>query len=1453
MSRMVNRKNVNAIVRSAAVAATLLAGHSASAQITTWTGASPGSWSVAGNWNNGLPSGGGFTALVDAGNAATRVVTVDGNFTVGTLGITAGDQVQIGNNLTLNVNALLNNAGTLSINAAANASSLSTGGGSLLINGGGTIVLGGANAIIGNNGTLTNANNTIVGQGAIAGNGMFFINQGTVNANVNGGNIYIDPVAAGMTNSGTLTSSNGGTLRFNGFAGGGMTNTGTISAQNGSVTQFENSFGVSGGTFTSSGTGTVRTANGNTVNYSSINNLGNWTLGSASTSNYSGDLFNSGSINMAADGGNVTFNFNSGTTNLTGGGTINMSATGGGGVARIGDGGGRLVNVNNTIRGTGHLGSNNQRFSNNVGGLVNADLTGQVIFVDPVAEPDAFVNAGNMRATNGGLLQFTGQFGGGVTNTGTISASGANSEVQLFNSIGITGGTFTTSAGGIIRSAPGNTVNVSSITNAGNWTLDNNSTNNYSGDLLNSGSINFTAASGDVTMNFNSGTTNLTGNGTINMGSTGGGEANIGNGSGRLVNVNNFIRGSGRLGNNNQRFTNGAAGVVQADVTGVRLFVDPVAEADAFVNNGIMRATNGGLLQYSGVFGGGVTNNGTISASGAGSEVQFFNGIGILGGTYTTSTGGVIRVPDGQVATLQNAFSNANVVVGANSTLNLNPGTFNNSGSINLNVGTNTGNALNAVGGATMTLSGGGVVSLTRGTSGGASSIGGSGTLVTNNTIRGAGNIGNNAVSILNNGTISADVSGQAIFVDPVSAGGTLEFTNAGTMQATGGGILQFSGQFSGGVNNTSGRIIAQNGSTVQLFGNIGITGGTFNSAGTGAIEVPVSSTGFIANNANLGLFNVQNNATLNGAGTLLNNGTISVNAGTNGSAFNCNSGTLVITGTGQIILTTSGAGVANLGISGNAMDIGPSITVRGQGNIAGNNGAFTNRGTINADVNGRAIFVDPVAVANGFVNNNLMTATNGGFLQFQGQFGGGVTNNGTISAQNGSTVQLLGGAGISGGTFTTTGTGGVEVAAGNTGFIANNVNTGAINVQNNATMNGAGTLINNGSINVNPVAGNAFLQSNSGTWVITGTGTINLNAGTNGVAHLGVNGNGIDIGAGQVVRGRGNIAGNNGAIINRGLIVATGGGEIFVDPVAAADGFRNLNTIRIETGSQMRFNGQFGGGVNNAGAHIDVDPGATLRTEGGHGLSGGTITLDGTFNADSSSNTDIVNFRGNGTLNIANSARVGLQSGAGSVGTSRVTSLNITASGRLDLNDQDMAIDYTGASPTASLRPLIQAAYAGGAWNGNTTMITSTAANIAAAGADKTGIGYAEATEILGASPTSFNGVAVDATSTLLRYTLAGDSNLDFTVNITDFARLAANFNTPSLWYNGDFNYDGTTNITDFALLAANFNKTLAADLPGGLPRGSAVPEPAALSVLLGLAGLLNRTAWRRNQQLKD
>lgn len=170
--------------------------------------------------------------------------------------------------------------------------------------------------------------------------------------------------------------------------------------------------------------------------------------------------------------------------------------------------------------------------------------------------------------------------------------------------------------------------------------------------------------------------------------------------------------------------------------------------------------------------------------------------------------------------------------------------------------------------------------------------------------------------------------------------------------------------------------------------------------------------------------------------------------------------------------------------------------------------------------------------------------------------------------------------------------------------------------------------------------------------------------------------------------------------------------------------------------------------------------------------------------------------------LNIGAGGSASLTAGGGKV--IDTDALSITGTGRLNLTNNDLIVDYSGATVLPTIRSLLSTGYNGGAWTGNGINSTS------AAGTSTFAIGYAEATDLFTTFPATFAGRTIDNTALLVRFTRYGDANLDKATNISDFALLAANFNaSPTTWARGNFNYDQSTSIGDFSLLAANFNAT--------------------------------------------
>jgi hypothetical protein len=154
-----------------------------------------------------------------------------------------------------------------------------------------------------------------------------------------------------------------------------------------------------------------------------------------------------------------------------------------------------------------------------------------------------------------------------------------------------------------------------------------------------------------------------------------------------------------------------------------------------------------------------------------------------------------------------------------------------------------------------------------------------------------------------------------------------------------------------------------------------------------------------------------------------------------------------------------------------------------------------------------------------------------------------------------------------------------------------------------------------------------------------------------------------------------------------------------------------------------------------------------------------------------------------------------------------RTLSLSLAPTAQLDLADNALILDYTGPSPIDSIRAQLQSGRAGGAWNGS-GIASSSAADDA-----RFGVGFAESADLFSSFPAVFAGQAVDDSALLLRYTRNGDADLNGTVDMADFSRLAAQFNvTTNRWSAGDFNYDGVSGFNDFAQLAAGFGQTFSA-----------------------------------------
>jgi hypothetical protein len=190
------------------------------------------------------------------------------------------------------------------------------------------------------------------------------------------------------------------------------------------------------------------------------------------------------------------------------------------------------------------------------------------------------------------------------------------------------------------------------------------------------------------------------------------------------------------------------------------------------------------------------------------------------------------------------------------------------------------------------------------------------------------------------------------------------------------------------------------------------------------------------------------------------------------------------------------------------------------------------------------------------------------------------------------------------------------------------------------------------------------------------------------------------------------------------------------------------------------------------------------------------------------------------------------------------------TVHGTWDLADGALVVDYNTGSPSAAIRRYLKSGRAAGSWNG--TGLNSSAAQADPGGT--TALGYAESNDIFGASGGVFEGVLVDGSAVLVRFTRHGDANLDGIVNLQDFNRLASNFGGSGKgWSQADFNYDGVVNLNDFNQVAANFGLSAASSAgptaEDWAALAAAVPEPT-VALLSGIAASATLLRPRRRQR---
>jgi fibronectin-binding autotransporter adhesin len=1126
----------------------------------TWTGGGGSSntdWSDASNWNNGAITSGEDILI----NLTTAATTDDQSFTINTLTLShAGDSVALNNNVQTTVDGNISNAGTITFNASGNTTGLYLGN-SLTLSGSGTIDLTSTNGsytgyLYGASGSMLTTSSNIVGAGTVGNTELNFANSGTINANISGQTLDVNPDTCSTctnTNTGTLEATGGGVLLL---SNGTWTQSGagTISAGNGSAVDLEASVNITGGTLTTSGTGVINGVSGYDVFLTNVTNSGAYVLQNNNATEIAGTITNNGTITLDAAGNNTQL-YLTGNTTLAGSGTVTLTSTNGNYTGYVDGAGGSVLTNQSTIQGWGNIGNNALEIVNASGGIINSNVSGGNL----VMQPDASLtssNAGLIEATNGGTVTFV---NGTWTNTGTIEAA-AGSAINLESSVAISGGTLESVGTGSVNGISGYDVFLTNVTLAGTYNLQNNNATEISGTITNNGVINLQGSGNNTQLyvsNAGSGSATLTGTGSVVLG-TGSGNLIDGVG-GTSLTIDQNISGIGNIGNNALTLTNNStidANISPTVATGT-LYIQP--GSGGMTNNGTLEATNGGTLTLYG--GNAITNgtNGVIEAvgsdsSGNASTVVLTNSISITGGTFTTSGAGVIEVASGYVASVTNVTNSGTFNVLNNGQLDT-AGTITNNGTITLE-GNGNDTYFYAPSNTTLTGSGSLVLSSPSTNYTGIVETASGITLTNAETIEGAGTIQDG--NFVNNGTINANVSGQSLTIQSLQSG-----TNNKTLEATGGGTLVFNGTT--WTQSTAGIITAGNNSAVELTNGANITGGTLTTSGTGQIYVNSGYVTYWTTLTNKGTVNVQNNAQIDTAGTITNNGTITLEGSGNDTYFYAPS-TTTLTGTGTLVL--GGSDYSGIVETAGGQTLTNAETIEGAGIIQ--DGNFINNGTINSNVNGQTLTIQSLSTG---TNTKTMEASNGGTLEFNGTTWT-QTGAGTITAQTGSAVELTNNASISGGVLNTVGTGQFYTLSGNVAYLANLTNNGTFNIQNNGQTELTGSIVNNGSINLSGSGNDTYLLIN-GAVTLSGTGTVVLGS-SNGDYTNYIYGEGSTpiLTSDVTIEGSGNVGSGNMGFTNNGVLDSNvTGGTLAIN--VNGSGFTNYNgTTTTLTGGSYISNG---------------------------------------------------------------------------------------------------------------------------------------------------------------------------------------------------------------------------------------------------------------------------------------
>jgi autotransporter-associated beta strand protein len=354
----------------------------------------------------------------------------------------------------------------------------------------------------------------------------------------------------------------------------------------------------------------------------------------------------------------------------------------------------------------------------------------------------------------------------------------------------------------------------------------------------------------------------------------------------------------------------------------------------------------------------------------------------------------------------------------------------------------------------------------------------------------------------------------------------------------------------------------------------------------------------------------------------------------------------------------------------------------------------------------------------------------------------------------------------------------------------------------------------------------------------------------------LGWGGATISVANGSSVQVFGGVAVNNplvlsGTTTGNGAVFNAGNGAVFNAGNGGAT-FGGAISLVQTSGLGGSFDYLVTGNVSGTGGLTKLGPSTITLSGSANTYTGATSVAAGKLLVASNLTSSTSVAISGGTLELA--------AGGGSNRRIRTSSLSITGSGKLDLQDNKLIV--TGAGATGS--------WNGSAYTGVTQLIASgrngntpplwDGSGIVTSQSNATGgnfhsIGVARASDVRPATATataSWGGQTITGTDTLVMYTYGGDATLDGKINIDDYVKIDSGIaGGLTGWSNGDFNYDGKVSIDDYiTVIDANIGNQNGFVFPtaSGVENVVAIPEP--MSGGMTLAGFVWSMTRRRRHQ---